>query len=233
MKPNKYTYLLFDLDHTLWDFNRNCEETLARLFDKYRLGELGIYSKKIFFKEYLQINNKLWSQYNKNELTKEEMREQRFVALFKQFRISNRKLALQIEDEYLQECPRNGRLIEGCIEVLDHLAPHYKLVIITNGFEESQRIKMEHSGLAPYFEHVFTSESVGSKKPSPEYFTFVLNELQADASECLVIGDNPQSDILGGNRAGIDTYWVNTQKFHKRMSSTFYADRLTQLKRIL
>ena len=228
----KYSHLLLDLDHTLWDFDANCETTLNRLYIQYDLKNEGIPSKKQFLKQYLKVNNKLWKLYNESKITKTGMREIRFGDVLSYFGIDNKELGLALGDQYLEECPRSGQLIDGALEFLDKVKETYQLVIITNGFEKTQQIKIESSGLANYFSKVFTSESTGFKKPDPRFFINVLESINVEKSKCLVIGDNPMSDILGAKRMGIDSCWVNTQKYKKRMSSTYYVDNLKQLNRL-
>src|SRR6476659_3331210 len=37
-----YQHIFFDLDHTLWDFDKNAEETLNELYFTYKLSNLGL-----------------------------------------------------------------------------------------------------------------------------------------------------------------------------------------------
>lgn len=225
----QYSHLLIDLDHTLWDFDQNCRATLSYLFSEYELRSKGIHSVKTFFKQYLIVNNKQWSLYNEGKITKEEMRLRRFAEVLDYFGIINYELALQLEDEYINRCPKNGLLIPDAKIFLDKVQDDYELVIITNGFDKTQKMKMEYAGIDHYFSSVFTSESSGNKKPDPRFFHHVLDTLDVQKENCLVIGDNPNSDIMGANRAEIDSCWVNTQGYPKRMSSTYYFDNIGQL----
>ncbi|MFB6258058.1 MAG: hypothetical protein ABEH38_05130 [Flavobacteriales bacterium] len=58
MKP--YCHIFFDLDRTLWDFERNSEEMLGELFDEYGLSALGIGSFQSFLETYRGINADYW-----------------------------------------------------------------------------------------------------------------------------------------------------------------------------
>lgn len=224
----QYKHLLFDLDHTLWDFDANCKETLHELYAAYQLKELGVPARSIFYKEYMVVNNDLWGKYNNNQVTKQEMRNQRFNRVLAQFGITNHELGVQLEDEYLDRCPRKPTLVSGTIPLLDKVKSGYELSIVTNGFDTTQSIKMKASGLEPYFNRVFTSESTGYKKPNPLFFDHVLDQLDAQPAQCLVIGDNPSSDIKGARHAGIDSLWVNLQGFKRSERATYYADDLKE-----
>ena len=216
----KYTHLLFDLDHTLWDFNTNCEITLKSLFIEYNLKNREVKFND-FFRNYLIINNEVWSLYDKNKITKEEIRVYRFKKLLDCFNIKDSKLALNLETKYLDTCPKMGHLLPCADELLNLVSKDYKLNLITNGFQETQELKVKHSKLNKYFNRMFTSESVGFKKPDVNYFNYVLDSLNVNANQCLVIGDNPHTDIKGANNAAIDSVWINTQKYPKTIKCTY------------
>lgn len=227
----KYSHLLFDLDHTLWDFNTNCKQTLITLHAKFKLDEYNI-PFNTFHNNYLLINNKVWELYNLNQISKEDLRNYRFNELLNQFDIQDNKLATELESFYLDHCPRNGVLIPHTKELLHSIHPNYNLSIITNGFQKTQEIKIQYSGINQYFDSMFTSESVGFKKPDKRYFDFVLNSLQIDKKSCLVIGDNPYTDIRGATDYGIDTAWINTQNFPKQIISSYYFKDLKTFSRL-
>lgn len=226
MKP--YKHLLFDLDHTLWDFDANCKATLQELYTAYGLKDIGVGSRSVFYKEYMVVNNDLWGKYNNNLVTKQEMRQQRFNRVLARFGITDHALGIQLEDDYLERCPLKTTLVKGAIPLLDKVKPNFVLSIVTNGFDATQAIKVKASGLAPYFGRMFTSESTGYKKPDPLFFDHVLDQLDAQPEECLVIGDNPGSDIKGARNAGIDSLWVNVQGFKRSQRATYYADDLKE-----
>jgi hypothetical protein len=82
-----YKYFLFDLDRTLWDFDKNAKTALFKLVDSQRLGELfGVTDKEEFFQKYEVINQGLWRQYEKGEIQKEELRCNRFLFTLQQIR---------------------------------------------------------------------------------------------------------------------------------------------------
>lgn len=75
--------------------------------------------------------------------------------------------------------------------------------IITNGFEEVQKLKLEKSGIAKYFNQVITSESVGVKKPNIKVFEYALSKAKAQANNSLMIGDSYEADVMGSLKAGM------------------------------
>ena len=75
-------HLFFDLDHTLWDFEANAEETLKELYDLYEIKYLAPISSEEFIEIYSKINHDLWKLYRNHGITKAQLRVQRFEDTF-------------------------------------------------------------------------------------------------------------------------------------------------------
>ena len=60
-----YTHLFFDLDHTLWDFEKNSRITLVELFEEKHLDRLGVPDFDAFYTAYKEENDLLWARYRK------------------------------------------------------------------------------------------------------------------------------------------------------------------------
>jgi putative hydrolase of the HAD superfamily len=99
-------------------------------------------------------------------------------------------------------------LIPDADKMVKTLAAYYPLTIVSNGFVESQYLKMRKSGLEPYFTHVVLSEEVGAQKPNPKIFEEALRINGISAAEALMIGDSYTSDVQGAKAAGIDQMWL-------------------------
>ena len=69
---------------------------------------------------------------------------------------------------------------------------------------------MRRSGLAPYFEEMFISDTLGVRKPEKSFFDIVFSRISGfEPQRALLIGDSLSSDMAGGENAGIDTCWYN------------------------
>jgi putative hydrolase of the HAD superfamily len=121
----------------------------------------------------------------------------------------------------------------GAIEVLDYLKSRYKIHLITNGFDKVQHQKLKHSNIDHYFETVITSEFAGYKKPQKEIFHFAINEVSAYPSNCIMIGDNIENDVIGAHKAGIDQIFYNPLKVKVDFLPTHEIENLIELKDIL
>ncbi len=205
----KYKHLFFDLDHTLWDFDRNSAESLNELFDTFRLADAGIVSAEEFSRHFIAINRKLWADFDKNLITHTYIRQHRFPMVFRSLGVDESAVDADLNAEYLRLLPRKPHLLESARELLDYLKDRYTMHIITNGFAEIQAVKMDSSEIAHYFTYVVTSENANAKKPDPLVFRYALNISGASTAESLMIGDNYEADILGAKSVGLDTVFYN------------------------
>ena len=151
----------------------------------------------------------MWADYREGIIDKEELRTTRFHRANKEFGLVDDALAIQMGDYYIFHSPRKKALFPGTKEILAWLKVSYNLHIITNGFSEVQYIKLEHCGLAQFFDEVIISEQVGVKKPHPYIFKFAVERVGGTVNNSIMIGDNLQVDIAGARNAGMDQVFVN------------------------
>ncbi|CAL67812.1 YjjG family noncanonical pyrimidine nucleotidase [Christiangramia forsetii] len=200
MKLTNIKHVFFDLDHTLWDFDRNSALAFKEVFEKQKI-ELNVDD---FLQVYMPINFKYWERYRNNSVTKEVLRYGRLKDSFDSLKFDAQDTTINIiADNYIEYLPNNNHLLEGSLEILDHLSRNYKLHIITNGFEEVQHKKMRNSAILDYFETITTSEDAGVKKPHPLIFEKALKKSGAQASNSVMIGDNLEADIIGAHEFGM------------------------------
>lgn len=229
----KYKYLFFDLDRTLWDFERNTRETLGELFRKYDLHNSDCCRFDEFVANYKERNIKLWEMYRDGKIEKNVLIVKRFEVALGDFGITDRDMAKSFATDYLKLSPLKTNLFAYTHEILEYLKPIYHLHIITNGFEEVQEIKVKTSDLEKYFEHIITSEAAGYKKPDSRIFNYALLKTKANAEESLMIGDDPESDIDGARNAGIDQVLVNHTHLQYNGEITYEVNSLEELKNFL
>lgn len=206
-----YTTIFFDLDHTLWDYETNARETLTELYDQHQLHNLGVVTFDEFLKHFKEVNRQLWHLYDHGKITSEVIRNERFKQILEKSGVQNNELSLTLSEQYLNECPRKGHLMPHALEALDYLSERYALTIITNGFEDIQRIKILTSKIESYFDHIVTSQKAGYKKPAPEIFHYAMSMNGIDSTACVMIGDNLLTDIAGAKNAAIDTVLFNPE----------------------
>ena len=202
-------HVFFDLDHTLWDFDKNSALTFQKVFKRHAVDV----SLEIFLEVYNPINLNYWKLYREEKIKKDDLRFLRLDDTFKALNISiSEALTNTISNEYVYFLTTYNYLFDGTLEILEYLKPKYKLHIITNGFKEVQHGKLEKSGISHYFETVTNSEMVGVKKPNRKIFDHALSIAGADVNSSLMIGDNLEADILGAKNMGMDALCFNYHK---------------------
>jgi putative hydrolase of the HAD superfamily len=195
--------LFFDWDHTLWDHDLNAREVLLDLAVEY---ELAI-EPESYWKTFEKINNSLWDQYAAGEISQAELRETRFMRFFQELRIEGP--SSEFGDKYLSRAPRKTNLMPGAFEVIQDLAAHYPLYILTNGFDDIQYVKIEGAGMRSFFKEIITSQQVGTKKPNPLFYEYALERAGIQPGEALMIGDHVKADVRGALNAGIPAIHYN------------------------
>jgi len=232
MTDKTYKHLFFDLDHTLWDYDRNVQESLSELFVHYKLEKMGILSSQQFIDSFYAVNFKLWEAYDSGTLQKHELRASRFPKIFQQAGVLDAIIPEEFEPDFMHRTSSKPHLFPHTIEILDYLKPKYKLHVITNGFDESQAKKMKSSGLNDYFESVVTSETTGHKKPDPRIFYHAMEVAGASVESSIMIGDNPVSDIQGARNAGLDQVFFNPLKKVIGIQPTYTISHLRELEEL-
>jgi putative hydrolase of the HAD superfamily len=229
----KYKHIFFDLDHTLWDFEKNAEETLVHLYHHYKLKSFGVKSPDIFIEKYREINAQMWVLYNKREITKDVLRVKRFEDAFMELGVDQKDIPHGIWDLYLEICPTKSHLFDGAKDLLEYLNGKYTLSIITNGFEETQHRKLKYSDIGKYFTHMLSSEKFGIAKPDPKIFNHLLQLNKASNTETIMIGDNMETDIKGAKAAAIDHVFFNPDKSDHNHDVEKEIHHLLELKEII
>lgn len=121
------------------------------------------------------------------------------------------------------------------IPLLEYLKKetNYKLAILTNGYYESQKLKIDSTGIAKYFDYIIMSAKTGYQKPDKRAFDYVIDKLKLKPEECLYIGDVFFNDILGAYRAGMKYVLVNNFRKWRYMEGIDVIDHLSMLKEVL
>jgi putative hydrolase of the HAD superfamily len=207
INTNSVTDVFFDLDHTLWDFEKNSGLTFNKIFLELNFP----FSLDVFLKFYNPINHAQWKLYRENKITQEDLRFNRLNKTFEKLNYSaSIGLIDNISEKYITYLSTFPHLFEGTLELLEALKNRFRLHIITNGFDKIQQFKIENSGIESFFEFVFTAEKVGFKKPHPEIFIQSLKTVNTTAEASIMIGDSFEADILGALNQGMQAIHFNS-----------------------
>lgn len=222
-------HLFFDLDHTLWDFDKNSGFAFDAIFKNQGFD----ISLEEFLNIYIPRNQHYWKLYQDNQISHQDLRYYRLKDVFDalKFEVSD-EIIHKLSDDYIEYLPEYNHLFEGAIELLDYLKPNYQLHIITNGFSEVQDKKLHNSNIGHYFETITNSELAGQKKPNPIIFDYALGIAKASKEESIMIGDSFEADILGALDFGIDAIFFNEHKIEIN-HDVYQVNHLLELKNIL
>jgi 2-haloacid dehalogenase len=226
----KYELILFDLDGTLFNYEKAEEFAL-----KKSMGHFGIdYKFPSYLKKYRIINREVWREFERGGTSLDELKLKRFKVLFDELGINQDIKAFS--DSYLSYISRTSFVTKGAEEVISSLYGKCKLALATNGIYSAQYERLKNSPLKGYFDVFVVSEKIGFAKPDPNFFRYVFNVTEhSDKNTALIIGDSLSSDIKGGLDFGIDTCWFNPRKIKNEVgiSPTYEIERLSQVKDIL
>jgi len=222
-------HVFFDLDHTLWDFDKNSAFAFDIIFKKHNL-EVSVVE---FLEHYIPRNHHYWKLYQIDQISHEDLRYYRLKDVFDVlgFEITDQMIQ-QLSDDYIIHLPESNLLFDGAIEVLNYLQENYHLHIITNGFGEVQGRKLKNSKIDHFFQTITNSEMAGVKKPHPNIFEFALSLANASKEESIMIGDSLEADIEGALSYGIDAVYFNVQNVNVQ-DEIHQINQLLELKNIL
>ncbi len=223
------TDIFFDLDHTLWDFDKN--SILA--FDKIFKKQHPTINTASFIEIYVPINQACWKLYQVDKMTHQELRYERLKQSFDamNYAISDEDID-SISEDYIEFLPDNNQLFEGAIEVLEYLHPKYNLHIITNGFAEVQGRKLKNSGIGNYFKTITNSEMAGVKKPHRSIFEFALSLAETNKQNSIMIGDCIDADVRGAIAFGMQAILFDEKEIHA-VDGILTIKHLLELKKYL
>ena len=222
---DKIKHVFFDLDHTLWDFDKNSGLTFEKIF---KLNNLDVELSE-FLEVYEPINLEYWKLYREEKVTKQALRYGRLKDAFDAINV-------EVEDDminhlsvaYIDHLTTFNHLFDGTVDILNYLKDKYELHIITNGFEEAQERKMHNANIKSYFKTITNSEMVGVKKPNPKIFNFALDSAKANSTESVMIGDSLEADIEGAHNIGMETIYFD----YRNLNNSNGFKRVTTLKSI-
>jgi HAD superfamily hydrolase (TIGR01509 family) len=199
--------VFFDLDNTLYDHRRAAREALAEIYERYDVARAGAGVDE-FTRLFFDVNQKMWLKLATGEIDVQTLRGQRFAELFERLGVRPPADAAAVGREYLDVYLGRIYPLPGAEEVLGALQPLLPLGLLTNGFSDIQRAKVERLGWDKYFAWVVVAEEVGAFKPDRAIFKRMCEAAALAAASILYVGDSPVEDVIAARKAGLRTVWV-------------------------
>ncbi|UOQ49590.1 HAD family hydrolase [Gracilibacillus caseinilyticus] len=253
--------IIFDLDDTLlWDkksvktaFEETCKEAKEKYdVDPEKLEEAVRKEARTLYQGYetysftqlIGINpfEGLWGNFLDDHTHFQKMaeivpnyRKEAWTNGLKQIGIEDEAFGAYLAEQFPLHRKKNPFVYEETFEVLGKLQGDYQLIMLTNGSPDLQNTKLTITPeLKPYFDHIIISGDFGKGKPDPSIFEHVLETAGVPADQALMVGDNLMTDILGANRSGIKSVWINRENKTKTdVHPTYEIKHLAELYTLL
>lgn len=179
------TWIAFDGDDTLWE--NEIYYTAAKNQFKQMLSAYGEPDKIGARLDEIEINNIQWYGYGIKSFTLSMI--QTAIA------VSDGQVQGSLIDQLLEISRRmldtHVAVMPGVVETLTILRRTYPLLLITKGDTFEQALKIQRTGLAPYFTHI---EIVADKTPA--VYQAILARYAIRPEQFMMIGNSLRSDIL-------------------------------------
>ena len=196
---DSYEWILFDADDTLFHFDSR--EGLRLMLARY-----GRDLSEDDYNQYEALNKQLWAAYQRGEIDAAQIQEQRFSKWGAELNVAPELLNQTFLDCMSEICEP----LPGAQHLVEAVSSRVRIGVITNGFAQIQKARLEKTGLLRFISVLVISEEVGVAKPHPAIFDHALRAMgNPDPARVLMVGDNPTSDIVGGESAGMHTCWLN------------------------
>ena len=202
--------VFFDLDGTLCDSDTAWNIAVRETFQLLRKHEPDI-SETALTRAWTTVNQQLFQQLGAGKCSMAEVRDSRFQCLFKELGLPTGKIAEELNDFLSSRYLTSLRLYED-VEVLEALG-RYHVGIITNGAHDnhtdSQLSKVKYLGLSERIQSLTISGEIGVRKPNIEIFKVACERADVLPKEAMLVGDTIQNDIVGANRAGMTSVFID------------------------
>lgn len=222
---NEWDCILFDADDTLFHFDAFAG--LQRMFTRY-----DVHFSDQDYVDYQDVNKPLWVDYQNGTLSASQLQTRRFTLWGNKLNVAPEVL----NNDFLSVMAEICLPLDGAASLLQMLKGQVKIAIITNGFTALQHVRLERTGFLHFFDALIISEQVGVPKPDMVIFDYALAQLgHPDRSRVLMVGDTPESDILGGINAGLKTCWIDhgTRLLPPHITPSWQVKSLSELQSML
>lgn len=199
----RVSYILLDLDNTLYDTRKSEGRALAEFIDIYASGR----DKMKLIREYRSLNLGLWEALEKGEIGIEGFNQRRFREFFKKAEIAED--AKKAADHYIDLLVKHHTFLPYAQEIYEYLTSRYTVLLVTNGLKQAQRKRITGTFLDEEKTPMYIGEETGYSKPDKEFVHYIARQHNCELSEMMIIGDSLSSDIKCAENAGISSIWCN------------------------
>ncbi|MTI89131.1 MAG: HAD-IA family hydrolase [Balneolaceae bacterium] len=224
-------FIYFDLDDTLLNHKKAEQAGLRDVHQHFEMFN-GISEEKLV-DTYHHINKGLWEEYGRGEIDRHILHRRRFEETFRELGVDESKYE-EAGITYMNYYRNHWEWIEGAKAAYEKIAEAYPVGIITNGFAETQRLKITQFELERTASHIVISEDLGVMKPHPQIFDHSTELAGVSRGSILYVGDSLTSDVKGGTKAGWQVAWYTLGPIEQgRQLADLVFDDFEELQRVL
>ena len=202
--------VFFDLDGTLCDSDTAWSIAQSETFQLLHKQYPNV-SEEALTEAWKTVHQRLFQQLNAGKYAMADVRDARFQCLFKELGLPIDKGMEELSDFFCSRYLTSLHLYND-VTVLEELHA-YHIGIITNGAHDehtdSQLSKVRHLGLSERIQSLTISGEIGIRKPRVEIFQVACERAGVLPKEALFVGDTIRNDIVGANRAGMTSVFIN------------------------
>lgn len=201
--------IVFDLDDTLiseLDYIKSGYRVVSNVMSRdYKLNSKKIYETMLseFYNSPKKVFNRILEKYNINY---DDMYIKKLVKIYR-----NHIPSIAVYNDVIPAIA----ILKG---------QGYKLGIITDGYKESQRKKLDIIGISKYFDYIILTDELGREywKPSEKSFELMAEKLGLNYNELIYLGDNEEKDFIAPNKLGMTTIKINREnKIYDKVSNNY------------
>src|SRR3989344_6592823 len=156
--------------------------------------------------------------------------------LKEQFNLSlSQKELISLIYEYRKAAVGDTRIFPGVYETLKKLKGRYTLATASHTQGCFTQIELEKLDIAKFFSLFFYTSDIGFRKDTRRFYDYCLAETGNLASECVMVGDNYDVDVLVPEEVGIKSVWIinpQTSNRHKVDSMPKYSLNIGELEKL-
>jgi len=196
LRFNSFDVLIFDCYGTLIDWESGILSALKPLLLQNRISA---------------EDNELLELYAKFESEAEQGEYIKYKDILKSVALefaSHFKLKLNGHSEYfISESIKNWLPFPDTNDALNALHEKYDLAVLSN--IDNDLFKYSSDRLGVKFDHLFTSEDIGSYKPAKKNFEYAIEKIGLPKQKLLHVAQSLYHDIAVAKSLNISTVWVN------------------------
>ncbi|MEX0607819.1 MAG: HAD-IA family hydrolase [Balneolaceae bacterium] len=215
MPQIKPKFIYFDLDDTLLNHKKAEHAGLRDIHQHFE--EFSNVTEENLLTTYHHINKGLWEEYGRGEIDRHILHRRRFEETFRDIGI-NGKIHEEAGKVYMDYYRNHWEWISGAKEAYHAIAGQYEVGLITNGFAETQRLKIAQFEFELTASQIVISEDIGVMKPHPKIFDYATDLTGVSRDEILYVGDSFTSDVIGSSKAGWKVAWFTKNPTDKGMN---------------